>query len=391
MARIIHIACPQCAGTLSMTGADRVVKCRYCGTWSLVSAPDHVPEYYLPPKLDENAARRALQALLTDPEMPDGLLQSSKFHSASLFYIPYHELSGRRLGTMTLKQRDERIPKPRTRESIYGSVAYGMSLTPPDPPLTSRASSGKATVDTRVIMGDIAKIEPAVSLPEWGLEEAEIARLRSDPAGVLKPLNRKAMQAQGRIYEPTIPPERMEKELKVQAQAILEDTTEVAETKIKLIFYPIWRVRYQFQGRLYGATVDGVTGKIMTARAPQDDQSRVLWLIATSALMSFITGKIAGGVIFSALAGGQPFEIFLVLLNFAQIVIPAGLILAVLVFFFVGMGWEQFRYPGEIVIMGKERQVVKIGRPEKTFFDKALDATTGAFNSLIKVAAQRRE
>ena len=36
MAKIIHINCPKCGGTLGMVGMERIVKCRYCNTWSVV-------------------------------------------------------------------------------------------------------------------------------------------------------------------------------------------------------------------------------------------------------------------------------------------------------------------------------------------------------------------
>lgn len=371
-----------------MASVERVIKCRYCSTWSLVDVPGLVPEYYVKPRLKEIDARRKLQKLLTDPDMPDGLLKQAGFHSARLFFIPFHEMNGRRLGTMTITKFQK--TKPRQLKLMANVGPHGMrTMSLRDGRIMTPK---KKTVDTRVIMGDVERLEPAVRLDEWALCEAEIKKLRSDPAGTLHSMNRRAMETIGKVYDPTISADNLIAQLEMKAgTAWLDDNTRIAEVRVKRIFYPVWRARYQYQGRLYGATVDGVTGKMMSARAPQDDRSRVLWLLGSTALVAFFGGKILKGVVSTLWISPKSWEAMIELavrlpLPFA-LVLLVGLLIVVAV---LGLGWEQFRYPGEIVIRGDERKVEKINRPDRTLFDVAREALEDILGAILKSGSSRR-
>jgi len=387
MAKILHINCPKCGGALGMVGRDRVVKCRYCGTWSMVDFPEAVPEYWVKPMLKEVEARRIVQNLLRDKEMPEGLLKQARFHSARLYFIPFHELSARRLGTMTQTQFEQQ--KVYTQRTTFDAES-GMQR-----PLTAREqrlyNPVEKKVDTKVVMADATRLEPAIQLHEWGLEESDINAIRSDKQGVLQPMNRGKLEAYGKIYDPAIEPEQILEMLKTRpGTQWLDDKTEFAEARVKRIYYPVWRVRYRYQGRLYGASVDGVTGKIMIARAPQDDRSRVLWFLGTTAIVSFIIGRLAHGALGSALFDPRHADVIIqVMARGFHILIPlvlVGLLLAVTI---VGFGWEQFRYPGEIVIQGDKRKVIKLNRPDHTVFDTIQNLLSGVLGDSFKL--QRRD
>ncbi len=387
MAKIVHVNCPRCGGTLGMAGVDRVVKCRYCGSWSLVDAPGVVPEYFVMPSLKESDARRVIQRLLMDDDMPDGMLKTAAFHSARLYFIPYHELSGKRLGTMTTTQYKEtsRRPSLDLRTGAYGME--GVSLR------EQRAMTPKEKQkDTRVVMADVTRLEPAVRLSQWALDQAEISSLRSGPAGVLQPMNRRTMERLGKVYDATVSPEQMISSMDSgRLAASLDDRTEIAEVRIKRIFYPVWRVRYRYQGRLYGASVDGVTGKVMTARAPRDDRNRVLWLLGTSALLSFVGGKIVRAVGIAALFDRESVNALLTFfVQGAYLVAPLVLVALMVVVFVMGMGWEQFRYEGELIIEGDKRRVEKINRPARTAFDKIQKFLQDVINRVFQTYRQRR-
>jgi len=375
MARILHINCPRCGGTLGMVGTERITKCRFCGTWSLVDAKDVVPEYYVKPLLGEVTARRTVQTLLRDKDMPDGLLSETRFHSAKLYFVPYHEMSGKRLGTMTTSQWKEE--RTRYSSSFQGlGNPYGSSVVSlrEERAMTPR----KKEVDTRVVMSDIGRIEPAVRLSEWGLEESDLETLRTEPAGRLRPMDRKLMERQGKVFDPTESSKDYFSMFDTKGfSAYNEDNTEIRETRVKRIYYPVWRIRYRYKGRLFGVTLDGVTGKVMHGRAPQDDKYRVLWMLGTSAIVSLIAGKIGrllyiaimdlGGRMDASTADGIG-RIAAIGLTYG---LPITLVMLAFALFIMGIGWEQFRYQGELVIQGSKRMVEKIGRPPKTWFEKA--------------------
>ena len=54
-----------------------------------------------------------------------------------------------------------------------------------------------------------------------------------------------------------------------------------------LIFYPIWMARYKYQERMYFATVDGITGKVLSGRAPGDYMWRSLVMTGGMAVGGF--------------------------------------------------------------------------------------------------------
>ena len=392
MASIRHINCSKCGGTLGLLSADRMVKCKYCGTWSLIELKDHVPEYYIDPQIDEVGARRLLQKLLTEDDMPDNLLKSAEFYGAKLYFIPYYEFDAKRTGTVIMTEyKADRSARRQVKEIHYGPGGISTSTTrePSD-----RYLKKKKTVDTRVVMADVNRIDPGIALKEWALEEADIASIRSNPEGVLKIMNRKYLETMGRVYKPTVEQSDIVRNLDAGNLARnLEDHTEITDIKIKRIYYPVWRAKYKYQGRLYGASVDAVTGKIMGARAPQSDKSRILWMLGSAGITSFIIGKIAGGIMDAVLTSSlesHPFiemSLYLWFISFAVLLMVASAIV-----FIIGLGWEQFRYAGELVITGDSRIIQKINRPETTFFDKAnkfMDYMIGDFFESVKEGSRR--
>lgn len=370
MARIKHINCPTCGGTLGVGGMERLVKCRYCENWSLVDGPDIVPEYYIKPVLEENDARRVLQKFLTQSAFPDGLLKSSRFHSARLFFVPYYELSARRLGTMVHKQVKSSAPgnKPSYVGSVGSSTAMTRSFRSYD------YGEKKQAADTRVVMGDVHRVEPATRLSEWALEESNLASIRTNQEGVLEPMSRRTLEKTGRIYDATRDVDSILNAMtSAHLSSQLEDHTEMAETRVKKIFYPVWRVKYKHQGRLYGATIDGVTGKIMSARAPNDDRLRIFWILISTALVALVAGK-AGRLLGSALffsgsevpATGASSLFFVEFSYVFLVLLLVGVAVGATI---IGFGWDKFRYQSEVVVRGSNVRVISINRPETTRFD----------------------
>ncbi|HEY3272255.1 MAG TPA: hypothetical protein VGJ92_00760 [Methanocella sp.] len=53
---------------------------------------------------------------------------------------------------------------------------------------------------------------------------------------------------------------------------------------MSIVFYPIWVVRYTYSERMYFATVDGITGNVLSGRAPGDNLWRSLAMAAGMAI-----------------------------------------------------------------------------------------------------------
>jgi hypothetical protein len=100
--------------------------------------------------------------------------------------------------------------------------------------------------------------------------------------------------------------------------------------QISQIFYPIWVVRYSYGERMYMTTVDGVTGKVLSGRAPGDSLYQSLAMTGGTAAGGLIA---AGGLVFGLGIGEGMLAI-------------VGLIAGVVI---VGLTYRFFRHGSEII------------------------------------------
>ena len=336
MGRIFHIECPECRAPIGISQGERIVTCKHCQAKSLVEGHSFIPEYYLKSQVDEQTARRVLQKILQNPDVPSGMLKRSRLVSAQLNYLPFNEIKARRIGTMLIAEKNGNLGE----------------MDPED-------RQGK---DTRVVLSDVRRIAPAVELKNWGLEHAEVAKFWECEHGIFARFERKRLAGGARINEPTIDPEKMIEEMKSSKMAAsVRDETEYVEKRAQRLFYPVWRLRYTYKGAIFSATVDAVTGNVMAASAPENDRNRVKWLLGLCMFVAFILGKFIRSAIILI---NNPEDILAWASSGAHVF---ALIFVTGIFFIavaIAVGWEQFRYPGMVVWRGEDYESVKVNRPE---------------------------
>jgi LSD1 subclass zinc finger protein len=353
--RITHVNCPSCGGTLGAPSGSRIVRCRYCGQASLVEAEGYLPQYFITPAVNQQGARSATGRILTEPQAPDNLIREARFLSANLYFVPFYEISGRRVGTFTMRKG-------------YDS-----------------RQSGKDKYDTRVIMNDLTRTVPAARIPEWGMEDVDLESMRSGPQGQLHAFERKRIESFGRVFDPKVSEEAVLKETMMMAGTRdIRDETHLAELSSKLIYYPLWRARYTYKGRGYGVTLDGVTGKVLSGRVPLTEKGRIIWMLMTSALAGIFCAKLLRVLFLIAGEGktlSQMIEPLVVMgfYLFPVIVIFLGVMLAVIAY-----GWDRFRYSSELEIRGSKRTVIRVNRPPSTGLDRMRDWLLRAGGAMLK-------
>jgi hypothetical protein len=341
MSNILHITCDGCGAAVGFTELDRIVECRFCKTKLFVQAENYIPEYYIEPKIDKVAARRALQKFLTGPGMAGGLLKNSHFHSATLCFVPYNDVKLRRLGTLETDhfKRNTEVP------------GY-------------RNSNIEEKRETSVVINDLHRLEPAVKLTGFALEHTHVFSVLKDSGAPVLPFNREKQAAEGQIYLPQISADKILNDLKKRnmAHSVL-DETDFVEIRVRRVFYPLFRLKYRFSGRLYTAVVDGINGKIIYGVAPQNDTFRVIYMVAMTAFSGFFFGKLfASQMVENGARGigetsGSAFEVGITLFVLLSVFIAAiaGLTYG---------AWRQFRYSGEII---KEGDVYRIEKYNSSF------------------------
>ncbi len=373
MAKIYHLNCPNCGGLISSAG-ERVVECKYCHSRSLALIPDWMPRHYLEPRLDFQQARRAMVNLFQRDDVEAGLLSSARFESAELFFAPFYLLRAKRVGVFTSFAKGLQ-PQSLGEGVIRGNETYSQYIRRQQ---RQERQLEQQQTDSRVIMADVERSFPAVNFDGWGLEEFEPDKVMVSEGAELKQYRREEVDRLGTVLEPKVSvAERVEIFFKTPELAFVENRTELVEQRMDLIYYPVWRVRWRYRGKACSTTIDGVTGKILYARAPAKERARVIWLLAVSAAVGLSVGKLLK----------IPF-----LLLFATGVVSIWIILlfATGLLFFVAMGWNMLRYSSELVISGENAMVEFIGRPAETVFDKMAKGLSGFVGGAMQQAARAR-
>ncbi len=351
MSAISHVQCPACGGAVGFTSVERIVSCPWCRARLLVESDAFVPEFCVPAVLDGIAARRRLQDFLRNRALPEGLLRHARFEDATLCLIPYHEIRARRLGTIEMTVESVRTV---SRTTIPDENALSSMEWEEEKIRTARR-------ETRVVTGDVHLIEPAVVMEDAGLREAGIFTLLKGDRPDLPVFNRNGRDVKGLIFAPTVDFNKAIANLNLKGfAATVVDDTQYVETRIRRIFYPFWRLRYRYAGRSFDATVDGVTGEVLFARAPEGDRRRVQWLVAGVMFFGLFMGRMMKDAdLFGHLraASGHVID---PTITVSSALFLLGLFLASTALVAVAV-WNQFRYPGDVVKAEGSLQVEKTG------------------------------
>ena len=253
---LVHLDCPSCGGALSLAEGERIVACRYCRSQNLVEVPGAVPRHVIQPAVDGAAADRVARGCLQRPNVARAA-RETRFESVALCYVPFYEATAVRLGTVFVRDR-VKPPAPLDETEQSGP---GLDQWLQDP--------GQEREDTKVVEQDVLRIGAACELPELGAERIRLTEQRRAGSTVLlQPFDPVSLHRRAVVFAPTTPTERFLQETtwRVQSQ---NDATRYVETRLKLLYYPVWQIRYRHRGRTYELAVDGVTGALLRGRAPQ--------------------------------------------------------------------------------------------------------------------------
>src|SRR5512136_942335 len=241
---LIHLDCPSCGGALSLAEGERIVACRYCRSQYLVEVPGAVPRHVIQPAIDGAAAERVARRCLQRADVARAA-RGTRFDSVGLCYVPFYEATAVRLGTVFVRDR----VKPPAPLDDSDQIGPELEQWLQDP--------GKEREDTKVVEQDVLRIGAACELPELGVERIRLAEQRRGGATVLlQPFYPVSLYSRAVVFAPTMPAERFLQETtwRVQSQ---NDATRYVETRLKLLYYPIWQVRYRHRGRAYELAMDG--------------------------------------------------------------------------------------------------------------------------------------
>jgi hypothetical protein len=300
------MSCPNCGGTIEVTEGSRLARCSYCNAMLAVVSDDAgIRKLMYRMVLDKasagNAARAWFAAFPKARDLPEKAVITEIFP----MYLPFWRLSG--TGKAIVCGRAER----RDREG-HTHTAYHENIS------ESSYLWSAAACQT----GDLGiSAQPEPDAPLIPYREGEIPVFDT-------------VVSKDEAFDEADSDIRMEAYQKALTgiDSMTFTRTFCIPHDFSLVYYPYWIVRYSYRTLDYFAVLDGVTGSVVSGRAPGDKT----YQSAAAGLGAGFGGLAAGISIAYALFSGSEFVIPAVI---------AGLLLALI---FVLAGYWIFRFGSDI-------------------------------------------
>jgi len=251
----VGISCPVCGGAIKMNEGAHTLSCQYCTSLLFIEGDDGVHTTMFANKLDTTTSTQRVHDWFRKGLKARDLKVKGQFSEIYPIYVPFWRMRARAAGWVcgyreeTHTTRDsrgnirtytERIPMERMvlRDFEWTEIACDL---------------GDIGIEhLRNLAGDIVLHETG-SIPTF-----EATTSRTDAQGMGK----------GEILKLAVS--------SAQVPNITFQKIHVIPKIFGLIFYPVWIVRYKYNERTYFAGVDGVTGQVLSGRAPGDPLYRSL-------------------------------------------------------------------------------------------------------------------
>jgi len=275
----IGLNCPTCGGAIQISEGDSTVICQYCGSTLFVEGDKGVNTIAFKSKFAREHSiastfdwwKRGLKAR----DLP----KTGKVIEAYPIYLPFWSTTTRVAGWVCGYEerrhtdqkgnvRTERIPK---EVMVLQDFAFSeIACDPGDLGITNLKNfQGETTFEDFEM---IPTFESTTS------KDDALTHAKTDAVN----------RARSGAHVPHITFERLH----------------ILPKRMSLIYYPVWVVRYSYRDRMYMDTIDGVTGSVLSGRAPGDPLYQSLAVTGGTSVGGLIA---AGGI----LAGGADWRIAL--------------------------------------------------------------------------------
>lgn len=321
----VSLNCPACGGVLSALEGEKVVNCRYCGSTLFIEGDDGLSTIAFKNVSDRAKVMEATEAWWRRGYKARDLKRTGKVSEVYPIYLPFWsamvKVAGWVCGYEERTRTDgkhtytEKVPKEVMvlDEYHYSNIA----CDPGDLGVRSlRNTQGERSLE---VFEMIPTFETTTS--------ADDAR-RSAEAEAVDWARRKA-----------------------GVPNITFESIHAIPRSMSVIYYPVWVVRYSYRERMYMTTVDGVTGEVLSGRAPGDPLYQGLAITIGSSLGGVLS---AGGLLLGIEAGSYVPAVF-------GVAFGAGIFLAAYHFFRSGSE----RAEGEFGRKRSEDVIGQLGKIEE--------------------------
>jgi DNA-directed RNA polymerase subunit RPC12/RpoP len=241
----VGLSCPTCGGAISIPEGENIIPCQYCGSTLFVEGDQGVSTIAFSVKMQKDNAMGATQQWWRRGWKARDLPRMGRMTETYPIFLPFWKANTKVAGWICGYEerrhtdskgnvRVERIPKEVMilQDYVYSEIA----CDPGDLGIrTLRNLSGET---------GFADFEMIPTFEATTSKDDAIVHAKND--------------AEGRAVAGARVPHITFKRLHIFPKSLT------------MIYYPVWVVRYSYHDRMYMATVDGVTGQVLSGRAPGD-------------------------------------------------------------------------------------------------------------------------
>lgn len=257
------LSCPNCGGMVPIPEGQVIVRCPHCDIRSMVRGERGLLRYQVPLKVDREQARLAVPRFLrSNRAIASQAARAHQITESFVAYLPFW------------------LNWSQVLAWIFGEEKVGS--------------------------GDDARYEPReVKFSQemhWTAAAADVAEFGVDWVSLntadLEPFDADQLHDQGMVFEPmgSLSEAKSASERDLQNQVL--DTANLdrisqriirfINQRMGLVYFPLWVMRYRYQGRTYQVVVDGASDKILYGKAPGNTLYRAVVLVGGMALGAFL-------------------------------------------------------------------------------------------------------
>jgi hypothetical protein len=255
--------CPKCGGVVPIPEGQIIVQCPFCDLRSVVHGERGLSHYQVTCRVNRQQALAALSTFLgSNMAIAMDARKRGAISEAFVVYLPFWTSWGRAMAW------------------AFGEKEVG--------------SQDHRHFETREvkIVDDMTWNGAACDVGEFGVTEVTLTDQQ------MEPYNPDILHRVGLVFEPV----GSETEARGAAFHSFEDRMRnktgldrisqlflrIVRSRLGVVYYPLWVLRYQYRGRTFQVVVDGYTSKVLYGKAPGNTLYRAAVLVGGMALGSVI-------------------------------------------------------------------------------------------------------
>jgi len=264
----VGLSCPACGGAITVEEGENVVNCRYCGSTLFIEGDKGVSTVAFKNQEDREKVMQASESWWRRGLKARDLKKMGKVTEVYPIYLPFWSTNTRIAGWVCGYEERTRSDGKRT----YTEKIPRETMVLEDYHYTNIACDpGDLGIRSLKNFQGEKALEDFLMIPTF--------ETTSSPDDARKQAEEEAI-----IYA----------RRKANVPHITFESIHAIPRGMSIVYYPIWVVRYSYRDRMYVTTVDGVTGEVLSGRAPGDPLYQSLAITLGSSLGGIAS---AGGIL----------------------------------------------------------------------------------------------